>query len=312
MLFFPSLAIVTLTVVTIASGEHWKSPNFKSLATARQECALYLHMSNDTIGSCSRNGYPDEPKIRNLVHCMLINVNAWDENNKLKQHVLKNFFKPTDSDTCYENRTRDCLEKIDLPHRDTIGRAYSSFLCYYRQYGNVVEEEQFIPYRDNTRRQLMTEALAIENVPRHVLEKISEGKFLDLKEAPNLVFTYTVRTGFYEPPIGTNFGRLYTQHGVPELLNEAQCCEATIRRQYYEEPTRAYQTFKQCVSHLVSTLEMVKSVAKDLLKAPKTPYCGSCGSPAPYGRYGSSTCNICGRSNDITTGKPRGCYYGQC
>lgn len=298
-----ALAFPTLTV----SVSHWLEPNTESVYTVQKECFEYLRLPEETIQQINAYNYPDTPEVRKLTHCILIALHAWGDDNLPKPYVIKNFFQPSKSDTCFENRTQDCMDKSvkTLPADDNLGRAYHTFRCYFYQYGHVVEEEQFIPFNDLNRRQLMKESIAIVNVPKESLQKFCKGVFFEVEAFPNFIFTDSVRTGFYNPQSGVNFDGLYTQFGCPEIISEdTRNCVCSVQKQYFGEPTRLYQIFKQCFAHIIPTLELLQSVAQGLLESTPAPTCNVCGAttPAPFYGYGGSSsvsCSACGKSNEI-------------
>ncbi|XP_058449251.1 uncharacterized protein LOC131429218 [Malaya genurostris] len=290
------IVLLTVTISAMTLAEHWRSPNLKSITSARQECASYLRIPDDAIEQIARGGYPPEASVPKLVHCMLINLNAWEDETGIKDEVMRNFFRPAESDCCFENRTQLCLQKTVsvLTKCDNLNRAYNSFHCYYRHFGNIFHEGQFIPLRENSVHQIVDEALAIENIPRASLEELCNDNALNVPEFPDILYTIFVRAGVYSPEHGVRLGRLYTQFGKREFLSlETRQCVDTVWRQHCSEPNRLYQTFKQCLTHLVPTISLVGESARKLLK---TPICASRGlpttcrhSPAPI-----DSCTSCG------------------
>ncbi|XP_055644103.1 general odorant-binding protein 45-like [Toxorhynchites rutilus septentrionalis] len=299
--------LLVLPAFTFALTAHWLEPNTESIYTVQQECADYLRLTDEAVQQLTGFGYADTPGVRELTHCILVALNAWGDDNLPKTHVIKNFFLPAESDSCYENRTQECLDKSvkSLSPHDILGRAYHSFRCYYYHYGHIVEEEQFVPFRDFTLHQFIAESFAIENISKDELQKISDGDFFDVKKFPNIVFTYAVRAGFYDPESGPIIDRIYTQFGLPEIVSEnTRNCVCAVRQQHFGEPTRTYELFKQCFANILPTPDLLRSVAQGLLESsPSEATCNVCGATtsAPHYGYGSSsvTCSVCDKSNEI-------------
>ncbi|XP_055542741.1 uncharacterized protein LOC129728329 [Wyeomyia smithii] len=300
-----STFLLSLVLPALCQSLHWVSPNLKSLADAQQQCASYLRLSNETVERYVKNGYPDEPSVRKLVHCLLINLNVWDNNNGIKEYVIRNYLQPSPSDCCYVNRTQACIQKelCQVPQTDNVARAYWSFVCYYQHFGNLINEKQFVPYTELERQQHVIEAFSIENIPRQVLENFSRGSIICASQLPELLYTLFVRVGFYDPEMGFNLDRLYTQFGNSDLLsNNTRACEANVRQRYCYEPNRLSETFQQCLMNSISTLQLIQDVAKQALEQPSSP-CSTCGSPAPCNRCSPTTrpppapvsaCSSCG------------------
>ncbi|XP_053692068.1 uncharacterized protein LOC128740545 [Sabethes cyaneus] len=280
-----SVFLWTLAAPALSQNLHWISPNLKSLADAQQQCASYLRLTNETVARFVKTGYPDEPSVRKLVNCILINLNAWDDDIGIKEYVIRNYLHPYSTDCCYANRTQACLQKAlcQIPRTDNIARAYSSFLCYYQHFGDLVNEKQFVPYRKQAIHHHV-EAFLIENIPRQTLESFSKGNILCANQFPDLLYTLFLQGGFYDAENGFYLDRLYTQFGNEDLIcNNTRLCEANVRQKFCDEPTRLSETFKQCLINSMPTLKYIQDVAKQLLEQPATT-CNICGSPAPCDR----------------------------
>lgn len=310
-----AFATVALMLPTLTLAAFWESPFLKSIEEAQQECVTYQRLSNETVERYARSGYPDDSCARELVYCIVYTLNAWDFTNGIRDPVISQFFKPSHTDSKYEDRTKECLrETVDcLPKHDQEGRAYKSFLCYYRNYGNVVQERKYVPYFDKTRELYYRDSLIVKSVPRNILHKFAAGDILCTEEFAEVYYTYVLGAGFYDPEVGINLERAYVQFENPELLSEStKCCEASVRRQYQEEPKRLAETFKQCLQHLLPSLETIKKVAKEflaetpenVLPLPSSPSCIKCGSPSP--------CKTCGITEIPRFNVHRPCYNGQC
>lgn len=309
-----SIAVVALVLPTLSLASYWESPYLKSFDEAQAECAQYQRLSDETVEQYASNGYPDDNCVRELVHCSVLNVNAWNETTGIKDHVIRQFFVPSPSDSFYQDRTQECLRETVacLPNHDQIGRAYKSFLCYYRNYGNVAQEQQFVPFKNSTRKDLYKDAICIKSVPRSVVHQFANGDILNTEQFSEVYYAYVIRTGLYDPEVGINFERTYAMFGNPQIISEKiRCCETAVRRQYHEEPKRLVESFKQCLQFYVTSLATIQEAAQELIEetpeayAPKTspPSCSRCGAPAP--------CKTCG-INDTRFNIYRPCYNGQC
>lgn len=285
-----STVVVLLAMISIVSSEDAQPhlPHYtiyKSFPSALAECAQYYELSSCSLNRIVQESYPNEPNVRRLIRCALINVRSWNDTTGVQEQVMNSYFNPTPEDTCYLNRTRDCIERSrQLPggDRDVQTRAYDAFICYYRQYGNLNETEQFLPFTDEESDQLMISVLSITEVSQEALVQFSEGNILDNKEFPAVLYTLYVRVGFYQDRIVPQ--HLYIQFGNPELLSPQteQCIEAAVNSLPCEadDKDQVYRIFRNCLVGITRTLELTQSVSRQLLGL--EPFCGN-------GDSGSST-----------------------
>nr|XP_019931895.2 general odorant-binding protein 45-like [Aedes albopictus] len=263
-----TIIAVILSIICKVNAEDYEAPRLKTLATIEQECVGYLLLSNETLQKYIATSFPEDAVVQKLVHCFLVNMNAWDDETGVKDYVIRNYFKPADTDTVYESRTQDCL-RVKLANLDrcaVFDRAYRSFMCYYQNYGNIVQEAQFVPWYQVEREKHLREVFLIEGVTRAQLEEFQKSDALKAKEYPILYYIDVVRTAFYDPAAGHNLGRLYTQFGNPGLLaDDTRRCLDTVSQQYREEPARAYQGFDQCLRSYMTTEKLFQTVVAQVL-----------------------------------------------
>lgn len=264
----PTVLLIAFAIPTVLAV-HWKSPNFKSFNVALQECAEYQRLNKETVVQYSRNNFPDQYGVRNLIHCTLINLNVWDKTTGIKEYAFRNFFQPRYADSCYENRTRACLQNIVAPisAKDQLIRTYRSFQCYYHNYGEISQGTYFLPYSNSARLQAIKDSLTIQNVPRSVLQQYAKGVILDSAEFPDAYYTFVIRIGVYDPQIGFLTGPLYTELGDPGiLLEKTKNCEQSIRQLYFSEPAVVFEVFKQCYINYLPALPLFQKAASELLQ----------------------------------------------
>ncbi|EAT48659.1 AAEL000319-PA [Aedes aegypti] len=237
--------LVTFIMASSLAAEDWKSPELKSFSSAQQECAVYLLLSNQTVQRYVKNGYPDEFSCRN------------------------------DS----VSRTQECLRTTVPKHCEgqPFERAYRSFQCYYRNYGNLLKDTvRFIPYEQVDRVQHLKESFSIANTSCAALKDFCEGHGFNVAELAEALYVLGVRTGFYDPQHGPYIDRLYTQFGSPNLLSEAtRQCVNRVSQQYSTEPVLITQLFLQCVEDDISTEALFTETAKEILASNQS-FCNVC------------------------------------
>lgn len=273
------IPLVTFIMASSLAAEDWKSPELKSFSSAQQECAVYLLLSNQTVQRYVKNGYPDEFSCRKLINCIFVQIHAFDEITGIKDHVITNFFEPPVTDSDSVSRTQECLRTTVPKHCEgqPFERAYRSFQCYYRNYGNLLKDTvRFIPYEQVDRVQHLKESFSIANTSCAALKDFSEGHGFNVAELAEALYVLGVRTGFYDPQHGSYIDRLYTQFGSPNLLSEAtRQCVNRVSKQYSMEPVLITQLFLQCVEDDISTEALFTETAKEILASTQS-FCNVC------------------------------------
>ncbi|XP_039445517.1 general odorant-binding protein 69-like [Culex pipiens pallens] len=253
---------------------------YKSFPSTLRECAQYNEIPDCTLQRYIADSYPCDEPVKRLIHCTLSGLGAWDDKDGLREHVIRNSFKPTPEDTCYLNRTRECIKNALAPLADDDfhGRAYEIFQCYYRQYGNLIDDDQSVPKDSLELAQLTQLSLIIQNLPRCVLIQYSKGDILDEPHFPELLLLWLIRGGFYDAKQGgIQLANLSSQFGHPELdtPQTEQCIRAAERTVCDEkEAVKAFTIFKLCLKDITPILRLVKDAAKALVGEEKS--CGCC------------------------------------
>ncbi|XP_039445503.1 general odorant-binding protein 69-like [Culex pipiens pallens] len=236
---------------------------FKSFPQALQECAEYLEVSNCTLQRYVEDSYPNCEIVKKLLHCTLLNLVAWKEDSGVEHHVMVSFFEPAPQDTCYENRTAECVRNVLATCQDKLSQAYEVFQCYYRQYGNIRESKQWIPNTANEFNELISLAIELANVPRCERIQYARGNILDQPSFARAFMIGCVRAGYYSLQDGVYLSSFYTEFGVPEVLTkQTEECVAAVSRQYCDSDhtTRLYHIFKKCLADVLPTLSLVQQL----------------------------------------------------
>ncbi|KAL9705658.1 hypothetical protein quinque_009176 [Culex quinquefasciatus] len=215
---------------------------YKGFPAAWQECGEYFEVPNCTLEQYREDSYPCEGAVKELIRCSLINLSAWNDTTGVRQHVIRNYFQPAAEDSCYENRTKECLKRIDSNDDVCATGRTESFRCYYRQYGNLISSAQFSPYESDELVQLTAYSFSVRHIPKCVLLQYAKGDILEEPHFPAVLLTW--------------------------LLRGAQLCDES-------HATKAYQIFKRCLHHIVPIVELIQAVAQELVKECDRP-CGHC------------------------------------
>ncbi|XP_055589851.1 uncharacterized protein LOC129742031 [Uranotaenia lowii] len=265
----------------------------KSFLQGIQECAEYYEISSCDLNGFIQASYPNSAIVKKLIRCTLLNLQAYDDNSGIIESAFQNWFSPAPEDTCYLNRTRECIANSVSEGQDNDSKAYAVFQCYYSQYGNLVDSEQFVINSPNEVKTLANAALVIANLPQCVLNEYSQGNIIDDSNFPAVLLTQYVRGGYYTIEGGLQLNVLYTQYGNPELLapQTQQCVDAAVAAAPHGASNAEIlaSIFRNCLSHIVPTLQELQDAAAELLAAVSFPAptcgCDVCADDAPAPFY---------------------------
>lgn len=274
-----SIIFFVLVQVYLGGASLHHKITYKSFHDGLRECAEYYEISNCTLDKYIAESYPNIEPVQRLIHCTLHNLVSWTDGKGVKEHVFRNFFVPAVGDSCYANRTRECIRSAchRLDHGNHFARAYETFQCYYHQWGNISPKKQFIPRTEYDFDTLILEAIHFRHVPECELIEYSKGNVLDQPNFAPGYFLGSVRGGYYSLKHGISLENLYTQFGCPELLTKElkQCVEGVVK-QYCDDSheVKQFVTFKNCLNSVIPWYSRVVAVSKEKLygKAP----CKSC------------------------------------
>nr|XP_019932832.2 general odorant-binding protein 69-like [Aedes albopictus] len=247
---------------------------YKNFDTFFRECGEYFEVPNCTLDEYVVNAYPDEPEVQKLIHCAMVGFGGWVGGSGVVEYVMSNFFNPAPEDTCYADRTRECIQNAQPLCASNATLAYKAFQCYYRQYGNLNQTAQFIPNSDLELQVLLETSIAAVNVPKDELVNYSNGVLLDQPHFAELMYVVLLRGGYYYPGQGLFLKNLYTQFGNSELLTPEtqQCVDAATAAwdgQYQRDLIYAYLV--NCLQKITPWLQLVQNVATSLVTVPPPP-----------------------------------------
>ncbi|XP_062552449.1 general odorant-binding protein 69-like [Armigeres subalbatus] len=274
-------AIVLFGLVAVACGELHHYITYKSFDEAFLECGQYYEVKDCELKQYVAESYPNKPEVRRLVRCALLNLNSWNDDTGVVKHQVTNFFKPSQSDDCYLNRTLVCLNSVRerCAPKDVNTAAYESFVCYYRNYGNLVSEEQFLRHDALEHTQVLDTVSGFLELSQETLVEFCKGNILKNDKFPAVLYQSSVRYGFYNVTgNGVQLERLYNQYGNPQLLApETHQCVDKVAHEYCsaDDVTIMYQTHVQCLDSLVPTVKLLQEFAKTQVYDPSVCDCTS-------------------------------------
>ncbi|XP_055604466.1 uncharacterized protein LOC129752720 [Uranotaenia lowii] len=275
----------------VVCQQYWRSPFYRSIVDSYSECAQYLNISVPTVNRYIMSGFPAEPSTKQLVYCILIDLQAW---NRTSSEIIGPLITAALTKVQYDEKAnvhiQSCLNEslASIAQNDVLDRAHRSFLCYYQYYGYTIEGPHRLRYSNDDLKKFMKEAFLIQNVPLRSLQQYCIGNIMEQPDIADIALTYVLRAGFYSRERGYDLEFLYTQFDVPEMLSdEVKQCQMTVRRHHCEEPRRLMQTFMQCVSSYISWFPLVQAVAAELV------------AEAGYSCICESVSNLPSKSNNI-------------
>lgn len=272
MQVFIVILVVTFCIVSAGEAQTFY-PHYtehKSFATALAECAEYFEVSDCSLDRIVRTSFPNEPAVRKLVRCALLNLRSWNDATGVNEHIIHSFFNPSPKDCDFLSRTRECIKKSQqqlVGISDVDRQAYNAFICYYRQYGNLNDTKQFLPLVPRELDQLLLTSLYLAGVSNGALVQFSQGHILGNSEFPDVLLIIFIRGGFFRDRLLRE--NLYIQFGSPELLTPQteQCVDATVYRLpcHANEREQLYGIFRNCLQGLTDTLSIVQRISRQLL-----------------------------------------------
>lgn len=276
------LALSFTSTSHVLGLDHYFS--YKEFDSYFHECGEYFEVPNCTLDEYTANAFPDEPEVRRLIHCTMVIFKGWQDGSGVVESVMSDFFNPAPEDTCYADRTRDCIQNFQAPCDSNSTLAYKAFQCYFRQYGNLNQSRQFMPYTLREEQVLIETAIAIVNVPKDELVNYSNGILLDQPHFADVIYVVFVRGGFYDVVQGLSLDNLYTQCGKPELLTaETQQCvdAATFAWDGKSRKDLVYAYFVNCLQNVITFAQGIQEVATYLVAVPPSPCPPAPSTPCP-------------------------------
>ncbi|KXJ71239.1 hypothetical protein RP20_CCG021149 [Aedes albopictus] len=272
--------IVSVGLVSVAVSEYIHYIINKSFDNALKECAQYYEVSTCDLNQYVAESYPDKPEVRRLVRCTLINLQSWYDSTGLIQSEIVNFFEPSPADDCYVNRTQACLNALNatVDPTDVYNAAYQSFMCYFRNYGNLVSTDQFLRYAPLEYTQALATTTEVLELSQDTLVEFCKGNILNNDQFPTFLYQSSVRFGFFTVLGGVQLKRLYNQFGNAQLLApETQQCVQKVAEDYCgsDDTTIMFQTHVQCLKGLVPTVQLLREFAKTQVSDPSVCDCTS-------------------------------------
>ncbi|XP_053691980.1 uncharacterized protein LOC128740464 [Sabethes cyaneus] len=255
--------------LVLADPPHYTTQ--KSFQTAFQECAEYFRVPNCTVRRYieESNSQPKD-EAKNLIRCTLINLGIWDDEIRVREYVLRNYFVPSPNNTCYERRIRECLANLD--YYCDYSRAYESFGCFHRHYSElIVTDEKLIPNEKLELQQLALTGLTMVNLPYEVLVQYCKGDIEGEEHFPELLFLILVRGGYYSAQSGWKLANWYTQLGYEALLDRytRQCIDRVAKEKCdADEVARMFATWQTCLGRYSPILQYIRKAAKTLVGDP--------------------------------------------
>ncbi|XP_055589817.1 uncharacterized protein LOC129741998 [Uranotaenia lowii] len=262
----------------------------KSFRTGLRECAKYYEVSDCDLNRYIQDSFPETDVVKKLVRCALVNLAAWDDASGVLDNVIRNYFHPVPEDTCYHNRTQDCISKAlgSCNSLDQFSKAYLSFQCYFNQYGNLLtDEDRFIPYAPYEVQELAVNSLVIADLSQCVLKQHALGNIIDEPHFPSLLLAHYLHSVYYTSRDGIQLEILYDQYGNKELLTPEthQCVEAAQAAPGGSHHSdKLYRIFSRCLQHIVPTLQELQDGAASLIVDDQDCGCDVCTQTPFYNR----------------------------
>lgn len=217
-----------------AIQESYFAFQLKSFRRSLKECAEYWEIPWYRVQKLIDNNFEHASKdLQCLIRCAGVNSGWWDDLDGLRYTVIESYFQPDVDDTCYADRTKECIDQRLSSCRTDCAKAYESFMCYLQQYGSLKSSEEYIPLTRLEAIQVAVDCINILQVSDDLLNQISQGEIPDIPEVHCLYRCQYLGEGVYDTQYRFNFSRLYIRHydtPSPEFLGDEiyNCAQSTL------------------------------------------------------------------------------------
>lgn len=244
---------------------------FKNLHRGLLECTEMLRIPEDYMHRAIKNGFPDDEQTKLLVRCSMIILHSWDDTLGLQRSALSTMFAPTAYEGLFEIRTTLCLanELATVDEQDFLKRAYVTFHCFYREYGNVANNVQFVAQTDKQLESNMIKSIAIASIPRSALEQVNQRSFLEMEDFRCLLYIFSLRAGFYSNIGGMLLYNMFSQYGNGSLVtfDKITCVQTVFETsKFASKCTLVNAVFSRCLLDTVPIEKLIASASTSALR----------------------------------------------
>lgn len=234
------------------------------------ECAKILRFPETAVDQTIKNHFRCDEQTKQLVHCAMIQLHTWEDGTGLLRSAITQFFQPTSYEGLFEIRTDICLVRdLAFVHKcDVITEAYVTFSCFYREYGFLASNVNFVTFKQPQLISVMSTSLAIANVPKSALRRLTVENVFSVPEAHCLLYIFSLRAGFYNDIGGVLLYSLYSQFGNETLVQfgKITCVEKLLQTARFSDRCGLVNTvFDVCLMDTIPINELIKTTAKHLL-----------------------------------------------
>uniref|UniRef100_A0A182RLX4 Odorant-binding protein n=1 Tax=Anopheles funestus TaxID=62324 RepID=A0A182RLX4_ANOFN len=226
----------------------------KSFLQSVHDCAEYLRVSKERLVQYLAYEFPPDDETKCLIYCVGTDLHWWDSACDLQVPAIMNFFQPVLGDRQYEKRTNECLER-NVHSRNSSNnccKAYDTFQCYFREFGNLVTYPQYVPATQLQATQAALDCLTMLRVPVDLLKSYCKGDLPNVPETRCVYHCIDHRTGLYTSESGLHLSRFYVRdHLVNDLRylsKDTKACRDRIRHSGCDVCSEVYNTHRDCLT----------------------------------------------------------------
>lgn len=226
------------------------TPSFsleKSFQYAQRQCLQWLNINctrwSDYVDA---NEYPRDHETLQLIRCIGLVLNFWNDYSGLQPAVIKNFFLPDGNDDGYVNRTTQCLKRVlyTVAQKDVLTLSYESFRCYFHQYGNLVVTPQYVP---RTARELLQFKSECSDILRNYSKNNTRGSYC-------LERCVLLQADLWSDEQGPLLDRAYVQFGQDEdedvyVQKTVECIDSYVSKDNGDSCALASYAARRCLIH---------------------------------------------------------------
>uniref|UniRef100_A0A9I3FGM2 Odorant binding protein n=1 Tax=Anopheles epiroticus TaxID=199890 RepID=A0A9I3FGM2_9DIPT len=226
----------------------------KSFLQSVHDCVEYLQVPRHRLVQYLAYEFPPDEETKCLIYCVGTDLRWWNNTCGLQVPAIVNFFQPVLGDRQYEKRTSECLERnvLSATTPNNCCKAYETFQCYFREFGNIVTCPQYVPPTKLQATQAALDCLNMLRIPTDLLQCYSKGDLPDVQETRCLYHCFDHRIGLYTFESGVHLSRLYVRdlafHDLRYLSKETKACRDRVRASGCDVCSEVYNTHHDCLA----------------------------------------------------------------
>ncbi|EAT39566.1 AAEL008640-PA [Aedes aegypti] len=262
------LTLTSITIVSCSTSEHGFI--FKRFHRGLLECAEILNIPKTTVQKSIEDQFRCNDQTKLLIHCVMVQLHTWSDGTGLRRSALVQFFEPTAYEALFEPRTDMCLtENLAYVDKcDFVTRAYVTFDCFYKQYGNLARNVHAVILNQKQLISALNVCFAIADIPQEAIQRLTVENVLEVPEAHCLLYIFSLRAGLYNEVGGVLMDSIYSQFGNRTLTQSGKitCVQHLLETsRFADRCSMLNAVYDRCLFDAIPINELIVEAAKHAL-----------------------------------------------